>query len=194
MAAVDARPASRQSSRQQSMSSPPPVPGRPSQAGRVGLHHPSQFEVGRVPSHHSPQTGRGPSAAQQGGFSDRDFVKVGRAPSHAADFVEPHLPSRHPSDILPNHRLNLSAQPTLVPRPPDHPQDLSGLHVLLQPQPRPQQVDQLPQQFGLRLQQHHGQRPVIDTSIYHGQVGASGQRWQGIVRKWDNYMAGDGYQ
>jgi hypothetical protein len=32
------------------------------------------------------------------------------------------------------------------------------------------------------------------TLPYFGQVGASGQRWDGIARKWDNYMAGGGYQ
>jgi hypothetical protein len=158
MAAVDARPVSHHPSRQSSMSPPPPFAGRSSQAGRMSSRHMSQAEVDRVPSYHSSQTGRGPSAVQQGGFSDQDFVKVGRAPSHAAKIVKPRQPSRRPFDILPNHCLNMCPSE----------------YVLLQPQPRPQQVDQRLQQFGPRLQQHDSQRPVIDTSIYHGQVGASG--------------------
>jgi hypothetical protein len=157
MAAVDARPVSHHPSRQPSMSPPSPFAGRSSQAGRMSSRHTSQAEVGRVPSHHSSQTGRDLSAVQQGGFSDQDFVKVGRAPSHAAKIVKPRQPSRRPFDMLPNHCLNLCPSE----------------HVLLQPQPRPQQVDQRPQQFGPRLQQHDSQRPVIETSIYHGQVGAS---------------------
>jgi hypothetical protein len=95
----DVRPASHHPSRQASMSSPPLFAGRLSQAGRVDSHRPSHAaeirasQAGRMPS----QPIRGPSTSQHGGFSDQDFVKVGRAPSRPVNFVEPRQPSRRPS-------------------------------------------------------------------------------------------------
>jgi hypothetical protein len=95
----DVRPASHHPSRQASMPPPPLFAGRPSQAGRVGSHHPSHAaenlasQAGRMPS----QPILGPSGAQHNGFCDQDFVKVGRAPSRPVDFVEPRQPSRRPS-------------------------------------------------------------------------------------------------
>jgi hypothetical protein len=184
----DVRPASHHPSRQPSMPPRPPLfAGRPSQAGRVGSHRPSNAaeirasQVGRMPS----QPIRGPSASQHGGFSDQDFVKVGRAPSRSVNFVEPRQPSQRPSA----HPADFERPASRCPSAHEGHDDMYD---------HPGQVVRQPsqgmeQQYGAPAQQYH-QRPAIDTSIYHGQVGASGQRWQGIVRKWDNYMAGGGYQ
>jgi hypothetical protein len=146
----------------------PPPPPPSSFAGRPsqGPHHPSQADFGHVPSPHSSQALCGPSAGQHSGF-----VNVGRAPSHAADVVDSRQPSRRPSAVLPSHSLNPTVHSgQMVRRPSAYPQDLPGSR-------RPSAaVDKRPQQSDQRSQQHNG------------------QRWQGIARKWDNYMAGGGYQ
>jgi hypothetical protein len=171
MPAVDARPTSHHPSRvpaiivhsasHHSPRQPRPPPSSSSFVGRPsqGPHHPSQAELGRVPSHHSPQAVRvpshqssravcGPSAGQDGGF-----VNVGRVPPHAADVVESRQPSRRPSAVLPSRSLNPFAHSgQMVRRPSAYPQVLAGSR-------RPSAaVDQRPQQ-------HNGQRPDSDLAI-----------------------------
>jgi hypothetical protein len=190
----DVRPASLHPSHQASMPPPPLFAGRPSQAGRVGSHRPSHAaeirasQAGRMPS----QPIRGPSASQHGGFSDQDFVKVGRAPSRPVNFVEPRQPSQRPSAHPADFERPASRCPS-AHQGHDDMYDHPGQVVHQPSQGIEEQYGAPAQQYGGPAQQYH-QRPAIDTSIYHGQVGASDQRWQGIARKWDNYMAGGGYQ
>jgi hypothetical protein len=190
----DVRPASHHPSHQASMPPPPLFAGRPSQAGRVGSHRPSHAaeirasQAGRMPS----QPIRGPSASQHGGFSDQDFVKVGRAPSRPVNFVEPRQPSQRPSAHPADFERPASRCPS-AHQGHDDMYDHPGQVVRQPSQGIEEQYGAPAQQYGGPAQQYH-QRPAIDTSIYHGQVGASDQRWQGIARKWDNYMAGGGYQ